>query len=71
MSFTSSLPTNLIKYTPPGYISIPYVIICGIEVRYVKVGDLINPENHRRIYDITKCLARKSVAWGRAIGLSK
>ena len=71
MSFTSSLPTNFVKFSPPKYIPIPYVVVCGIEVRYVKVGDLIDPENHRRIYDATKCLARKSIAWSRAIGFLK
>jgi len=59
MNFASSPPAN------------STIIICDLEVRYVKNGDIIDPENLRRIYDVTKCLAGKSVVWGRAIGLSK
>jgi len=71
MSFTSSLPANLIKYTPPGYIPIPYIIICGIEVRYVKNGDIISHDNRARIFNITTCLASRLLEWSRKIGLSK
>jgi hypothetical protein len=67
MSFTSTLPVNLPKYSLKGLISIAKVIICGVEVRYVKSGDVIDAYNHAKLYGIVKCLAGRMMGWSSMV----
>jgi len=57
MNFTSSPPANFT------------IIICDLEVRYVKNGDIISHDNRTRIFDITTCLASRLLEWSRKIRL--
>jgi hypothetical protein len=69
MSYTSSIPTNLIKLVPPGLRVIPTAVVCGITLKYVKLGDLVDHENHRNVLSACKCLAGKTISWSRAVGV--
>ena len=67
MSFTSSLPANIPKYSVVGVIPVPKIIICGYELIYVKLGDIIDPINHRKVYDATKCVLTEVIRWGEGV----
>ena len=69
MSFTSSLPANFTKYSLPGYVPARYVVVCYIDIRYVKDGDVISHDNRWRIFNATKCLANRLLMWSRKIRL--
>jgi hypothetical protein len=42
-------------------------IICGVEVRYVKSGDVIDVDNHAKLYSIVKCLAGSIINWASMV----
>jgi hypothetical protein len=63
VSFTSSFPTNLPKFSIPG-VKVPrYTYVCNILLKYVEVGDVIDPVNHRHVYDALICTANNVVSW--------
>lgn len=37
--------------------------VCGVALRYVSVGDLIDPDNHKSIYNALTCTANNIVSW--------
>jgi hypothetical protein len=39
-------------------------VVCGYELAYVELGDTIDPENHRKVYDATKCVLAEIIRWG-------
>jgi len=69
MSFTSALPANIPKYGVPRPVPRPGVVVCEYTLVYVKWGDIIDPENHRRVYDAAKCVAGELLRWHKELGL--
>jgi hypothetical protein len=37
--------------------------VCGVELRYVSLGDIIDPDNHRSVYDALTCTANNIAGW--------
>jgi len=37
--------------------------VCGVTLRYVSVGDLIDPDNHKSVYDAFTCTANNIASW--------
>jgi hypothetical protein len=63
VSFTSAFPTNLPKLSIPGVRVPRYTYVCNILLKYVEVGDVVDPTNHRRIYDSLICTANNVASW--------
>ena len=63
MSFTGTFPTNIVKFSVAG-VKVPrYIWVCNARLIYVGLGDLIDPSNHRHIYDALTCTANNIVSW--------
>lgn len=37
--------------------------VCEIELRYVSLGDVVDPINHRNVLEVTKRLGNKVLVW--------
>jgi hypothetical protein len=67
VSFTSSFPTNLPKLSVPG-VKVPrYTYVCNILLKYVELGDIIDPENHRNAFTALKCVVSEVAAWSTIV----
>jgi hypothetical protein len=69
MSFTSTFPTNSIKMAPPGLTVIPTISVCNMTLKYVKTGDIIDPDNHKNVMLACKNLAYLLTDWDKAVGV--
>jgi len=42
-------------------------MVCGYELRYVEVGDPVDPEDHRKLCSALKCVLLNVARWGEGV----
>jgi hypothetical protein len=67
VSFTSSFPTNLPKFSAIAVKVVKYTYVCNILLKYVELYGVVDPENHRRVFDALKCVAVEVSDWSRKV----
>jgi len=67
MSFTSALPTNLPKFYGIAVKIARYTYVCNILLKYVDLGDIVDPANHRSVFDALNCVASRISKWSEEV----
>jgi hypothetical protein len=41
--------------------------VCDITLRYVSLGDIVDPANHRSVFDALTCVASRISKWSEEV----